>query len=152
MDVGYGAHFLTFASTFQPFYNAIAAYTTDGSQTQTPAFAASFAFYAVFMGALSFVYLICSLRTNIVFVGIFAAATLGFSLAAAAFWITAEGLTTIGARCLVGTGGCFFAAAMFGWYLLCVIMFATLDLPFGLARLPVMDLSTVIKGKSQKRD
>lgn len=93
-NIGYGAHFLTFASTFQPFYAAVSSYTTDGSQTQTPAFAASFAFYAVFMGVLSLVYLICSLRTNIIFVGIFTAATLGFSLAAAAFWTTAQGKTT----------------------------------------------------------
>ncbi|TVY51797.1 Protein alcS, partial [Lachnellula cervina] len=42
---GYGGHFLTFGSTFQPFYNAVAAYTPDGTQELTPAFASSFAFY-----------------------------------------------------------------------------------------------------------
>lgn len=39
---GYGAHFLTFAATFTPFFAAISAYTTDGSQMQTPPFLASF--------------------------------------------------------------------------------------------------------------
>ncbi|CZR57968.1 related to Y.lipolytica GPR1 protein and Fun34p [Phialocephala subalpina] len=147
---GYGAHFLSFAATFQPFYNAIAAYSPDGSQTQTPGFASSFAFYAVFMGVLSFVYMICSLRTNIVFVLIFLCATLGFCLAGGAFWTAAAGMS-IGVTLLKGTGGAFFAAAMFGWYLLMVIMFATLDLPWGLSKLPVMDLSTVIKGASDRR-
>lgn len=67
------------------------------------------------MGALSFVFLICSLCTNIVFVLIFTGATLGFRLAAGAFWTTAEGMV-IGATLLKGTGDAFFAAAMFGWY------------------------------------
>jgi hypothetical protein len=99
------------------------------------------------MGVLFFVFLICSLRTNVVFVVIFIGATLGFCLAAAAFWTTAAGMA-IGATLLKGTGGSFFGAAMAGWYLLAVIMFATLDLPF-LAQLPVGDLSTVIKGRNQ---
>ncbi|KAE8452458.1 hypothetical protein EG329_000360 [Mollisiaceae sp. DMI_Dod_QoI] len=147
---GFGAHHLSFAATFQPFYNAIAAYSPDGSQTQTPGFANSFAFYAVFMALLSFIYMICSLRTNLVFVLIFFCATLGFCLAAGAFWTTAMGMS-VGARLLVGTGGAFFAAAMCGWYLLSAIMFALLDLPWGLSRLPVIDLSTIIKGESQTK-
>jgi len=102
------------------------------------------------MGVLSFIFLICSLRTNIVFVLIFIAATLGFCLAAGAFWTTAKGMA-IGAILLKGTGGAFFVAAMCGWYLLAVIMFATLDLQF-LGQLPVGDLSTVIKGRSQMKE
>jgi hypothetical protein len=58
----------------------------------------------MFMGVLSFVFLICSLRTNIVFVLIFITATLGFVLAVAAFWTTAKGMS-VGAKLLVGTGG-----------------------------------------------
>jgi succinate-acetate transporter protein len=129
--IGYGGHFLTFTATFQPFYAAISSYTnpTSPSQTQTLAFLASYAFYAFFMGVLSFVFLICSLRTNVFFVLIFTGATLGFVLAAAAFCTSAKGMA-VGVTLLVGTGGSFFAAAMFGWYSLAVIMFATLDLPW----------------------
>ncbi|KAL5318481.1 hypothetical protein ACEPPN_013542 [Leptodophora sp. 'Broadleaf-Isolate-01'] len=148
--VSYGAHFLTFAATFQPFSNAIAAYSPDGTQTQTPEFASSFAFYALFMGLLSFIYLICSLRTNLIFVFVFTGASLGFVLAAASFWTTALGMI-VGATLLKGAGGAFFVAAVMGWYLLAAIMFATLDLPWGLNSLPVVDLSTMIKGASQKR-
>jgi len=97
------------------------------------------------MGILSFIFLICSLRTNAVFVVIFIGAMLGFALAAAAFWCLAEG-KAVGATLLVATGGSFFVAAMAGWYLLGAIMFVVMDLPI---RLPVFDLSTVIKGRSQ---
>jgi len=47
-----------------------------------------------------------------------------------------------------GAGGAFFVAAMAGWYLLAALMFAILDLPF--ITLPVGDLSTVIRGASDR--
>jgi succinate-acetate transporter protein len=41
--MGYGAHFLTYGTTFIPFFNAVAAFTASGDgQTQTPPFLASF--------------------------------------------------------------------------------------------------------------
>lgn len=144
--MGYGAHFLTYAATFQPFYGAVSLYTTDGSQTQTPAFLSSFAFYAIFMAVLSFVFLVCSLRTNGIFVMVFIGATLGFTLAAAAFWSLSAG-HLVGLKLVQGAGGCFFVSCMFGWYLLAVIMFAEIDIFTGL---PVFDLSTMITGASQK--
>lgn len=71
---------------------------------------------------LSFVFLICSLRTNLVFVLIFVCATMGFGFASGALWATALGQTAFGNMLLVATGGCFFAADMLGWYLLLAIM------------------------------
>ncbi|XMA16881.1 hypothetical protein WAI453_009672 [Rhynchosporium graminicola] len=107
----YGAHSTAFAATFQPFFNTIAAFSTEG--TPPPKFAASFAFYALFMGLLSVIFLIFSLRTNVIFVIVFIGASLGFLLAAASFWTTALGMT-IGATLLKATGGAFFVAAMMG--------------------------------------
>ena len=40
--MGYGSHFLVLGTTFMPFYNAVAAYNSDGSQQMSPEFAASF--------------------------------------------------------------------------------------------------------------
>jgi hypothetical protein len=40
--MGYGAHFLTTATTFTPFYAAISAYNTNGSQVQSATFLATF--------------------------------------------------------------------------------------------------------------
>jgi len=45
-----------------------------------------------------------------------------------------------------GDGGEVFVAAIAGWYLLAAIMFVVMDLP---VRLPVFDLSMLIKGWSQ---
>jgi hypothetical protein len=92
----------------------------------SPPFLASFAFYALFTGVLSSIFLICSLRTNIVFVFIFIGATLGFYLAAGAFWTLAQGKVVLGGRLLQGTGGSFFVAAMAGRYLLAAVIFAEL--------------------------
>jgi succinate-acetate transporter protein len=40
--MGYGAHFLTYGTTFVPYFDAVAAFTTDGSESLTPPFLASF--------------------------------------------------------------------------------------------------------------
>lgn len=100
------------------------------------------------MCLLSAVYLVCSFRTNAVFVVVFTGATMGFGLAAGGFWHLAAGGVATGSKLLVGTGGCFFAASMAGWYLLFAIMMAAVDMPFSV---PVFDLSTVIKGASDRK-
>lgn len=99
------------------------------------------------MTMLSFIFLICSLRTNVAFVLVFTGATMGFGFAAGAFWNLAMGNATLGGLCLKAAGGSFFACVMFGWYLLFAIMMASVDMPFAV---PVGDLSTVIKGMSEK--
>ncbi|SMQ54392.1 unnamed protein product [Zymoseptoria tritici ST99CH_3D7] len=151
--MGYGSHFLVFATSFIPWYNSVSAYTTGnpyetGSQEQTPAFAASYGFYPLSLCILSFIFLICSFRTNAVFVLIFIAATIGFGCAAGAFFQLAQGNTVLGTNLLVGAGGAFWGAAMFGWYLLAALMFQIMELPIPL--LPVFDLSEVIKAKKPK--
>ncbi|KAH8592528.1 plasma membrane ammonium transporter [Bisporella sp. PMI_857] len=146
--LSYGAHFLTFAATYTPYYAAISAYSTDDTQTATPPFLAGFGFYALSMGLLSFVFLVCSLRTNLFFVLVFIGATMGFGFAAGAFWQLAGGNTRIGNRLLVGTGAGFFFACCAGWYLIFAIMLAAMDFPFSL---PVVDLSTVIKGAGERK-
>jgi hypothetical protein len=121
-------------------------------------------FFILFMAVLSFIFLICSFRTNAVFVVVFLGATIGFGLATASLWMDALGNAAQGATLIKvpfplvkfqyevtnisqGAGGSFFVAAMAGWYLLAALMFAILDMPFGL---PVGDLSTVIKGASDR--
>lgn len=105
------------------------------------------AFYPLCLGILSLIFLIGSLRTNLVFVLIFVCATIGFCFAAAAFWFTAQGAMAYGTELVVWTGACFFAACMLGWYLLLSIVVATMELP--VPNLPVFDLSTVIPAKSR---
>lgn len=106
-------------------------------------------FYPVAMAILSFCYLIGSLRTNLVFFLIFVAATIGFCLAGAGFFALAEGEVTYGTNLVVGTGACFFAAAVFGWYLLLAAVIEMQEIP--IFSLPLVDLSTKVKAKSLVR-
>lgn len=75
---------------------------------------------------------------------------MGFGFVSGSFWTFAKGNVAFGTLLLKATGGSFFVACVAGWYLLCAIMFAVLDMPFGLGKLPVGDLSTLIAGASEK--
>jgi hypothetical protein len=94
---------------------------------------------------LSFAFLLGSFRTNLVFVLIFVAATIGFGMAAGAFWQIAKGNPTLGNTLLKGVGGSFFFADILGWYLFFGSIIALMELP--IPDLPVFDLSTVIKAR-----
>ncbi|KAK3055619.1 hypothetical protein LTR09_003540 [Extremus antarcticus] len=149
---GYGAHFFTFATTFMPFYGAVSWNSLEAPgnpYSPGPTFAAGFGFYPLSLALLSFLFLICSLRTNAIFVLIFVFATCGFSCAAAGLWYTAAGAAATGTNLIVATGALFFVADLLGWYLLFAIMIATMELP--VPDLPVFDLSTVIKAKSRSK-
>ncbi|KAJ8108350.1 hypothetical protein OPT61_g8233 [Boeremia exigua] len=150
----YGAHFLSYATTFIPWFNAIGYFNPDGSgigspgaQNQTAMFAASYACYPVVMCVLSFVFLIGSLRTNMVFVLIFIFATIGFGLGGGAFFHLARGNIAVGTRLATGLGACFFATGVLGFYFLLALVVAIMELP--IPDIPVGDMSTVIKPKSR---
>lgn len=112
---------------------------TDGVQNT--------AYYLICMCILSFIFLIGSFRTNGVFVVIFLFATTGFGLGAGAFFHLSRASTVIGQRLAVGTGACFFAAAVLGFYFLAALVIAIMELP--IPDLPVFDLSTVVKPRSR---
>jgi len=85
----FGAFWLTFAATLQPFYNAYGAFSTTGNPAEgleTVGFNASFGFFLVFMGVLCLIYFICSLRTNVVFAIIFLTLVPAFGCLTGAYW------------------------------------------------------------------
>lgn len=148
----FGAFWLTFAATLTPQYNASIAYdpTHAATSASNPVFAATFAYFQLYMGFLCFIFLICSLRTNIVFFFIFLLLVPAFGCLAAAFWKIAEGTpealhTALKAQ--HAAGGMTFAVSMLGWYLVLVQLLASVDFPLNL---PVGDLSRFIKGGSEK--
>lgn len=53
------------------------------------------------MGVLCLVYLICALRTNIVFLVIFATLVLGFGFLSGAYWQLAQGNAVLGGKLVV---------------------------------------------------
>lgn len=168
--LAYGAHFLSYATTFIPYYNAIGFFNPDGSslggpgiENQTSVFMASYgkrhdipqslnpgilyslitAFYPLVMCLLSFIFLLGSFRTNGIFVLILIFATIGFGLGAGAFVHLARGNTILGLRLATSLGACFFAAGVLGFYYLAALVIAIMELP--IPDLPVADLSTVVK-------
>ncbi|KAH7314300.1 hypothetical protein BKA65DRAFT_557935 [Rhexocercosporidium sp. MPI-PUGE-AT-0058] len=157
--MSFGAFWLTFAATLQPFYAAYASYAPAGEPEaagiSTVGFTASFAFFLLFMGLLCLIYLVCALRTNVVFVIIFFTLVPAFGLLAGAYWQNALAISTglashanTAHRCQVAAGAFTFVTSMAGWWIFFAIMLAALDFPF---QLPVGDLSTMIKGGSERR-
>ncbi|KAH7391602.1 hypothetical protein BKA64DRAFT_109651 [Cadophora sp. MPI-SDFR-AT-0126] len=157
--MSFGAFWLTFAATLQPFYYAYGSYAPAGEPEAagiaTVGFTASFAYFLLFMGLLCLIYLICSLRTNVVFVIIFFTLVPAFGLLAGAYWQNALAISTgdtshakTAERCQTAAGAFTFVTSMAGWWIFFAIMLAALDFPF---QLPVGDLSTMIKGASEKR-
>ncbi|KAL8809344.1 MAG: hypothetical protein Q9200_003496 [Gallowayella weberi] len=165
----FGAFWLTFGSTLVPSFNAYGAYVTDPAVAaqqmgnpgnpaglQTPGFNASFAFFLVFMGLMCFVFLICSLRTNIVFFIIFLTLVCAFGCLAGAYFNLALvyanptnlAAATRASRCVVAGGAFTFVTSLAGWWIFLAIMLASLDFP---VQIPVGDLSTMIKGASDKK-
>ncbi|KAH8659159.1 GPR1/FUN34/yaaH family-domain-containing protein [Tricladium varicosporioides] len=156
--ISFGAFWLSFAATLQPFYYAYGLYAppggTEADGLSTVGFTASFAFFLVFMGVLCFIYLICSLRTNIVFVVIFFTLVCAFGLLAGAYWQNANAIgnsdpaaARLAGRLQIAAGAFTFVTSMAGWWIFAAIMLAALDFPF---QIPVGDLSTMIKGASEK--
>lgn len=146
----FGAFWLTYGATLTPYYNASGAYSpTDPSAGGSdPAFMATFAFFLLWMGVLCFVYLICSLRTNIVFFMIFLGLIPTFCCLAGSFWHGAQGDAATALKLQHAGGGFAFAVCLLGWYLFIVLLLAAVDFPLDL---PVGDLSRVIKGASEKK-
>lgn len=133
--MSFGAFWLSFGGTLQPFYNAYGAYSTTGVAAdglQTEGFNASFAFFQLWMGVLCLVYLICALRTNMVFCGIFFTLVLAFGFLAGAYWQLAKANAVLAGRLVVGGGACAFVTCLLGWYIFAAIMLASLDFPFQL--------------------
>jgi uncharacterized protein len=148
----FGAFWLAFAATLTPYFNASIAYdpTHPAASADNPVFASTFAYFQLYMGLLCFFFLICSLRTNIVFFAIFLCLVPAFTCMAATFWKIAEGTPSALQTALKtqhAAGGLTFTVSLLGWYLFFVQLLASVDFPLNL---PVGDLSRFIKGASER--
>ncbi|KAG6990998.1 gpr1 fun34-class plasma membrane protein [Physcia stellaris] len=158
----FGSFWGAFGATLVPWYNAYGSYVTDPTVAATqngnpgnpaglmaPAFNSSFAFFQIFM--------VCSLRTNMVFVLIFLTLVFAFSCLAGAYFNLAlyyennmNLSASVTASRLVVAGGAFaFVTCLAGWWIFFAILLASVDFPLAI---PVGDLSTMIKGASERRD
>jgi hypothetical protein len=92
------------------------------------------AYFMIAMGILCLIYLICSIRTNLIFFLIFFSLVPAFGLLAAAFLHAAKGNAGIAGKCQEAAGAFTFVTCMCGWYILLAIMLASVDFPFDLPR------------------
>lgn len=128
-----GAFWLAFAATLQPAYNAYGAY----SETNIPSdgltsagFNSTFGFFMLAMAFLCFIYLICALRTNVVFVLIFFGLMMTFALLCGAHWEVASGHVVAAANLQIAGGAFGFFSIACGWWIFAAILLASLDFPF----------------------
>jgi uncharacterized protein len=144
----YGAYWFTVGATLTPSYNAYGAYTPSdpAAGINDPVFLSSFAFFLLFMGLLSFVYLIASLRTNILFFLIFLTLCPMYCCLAGADWELAQGNPEAALTLQHAGGALAFISCMIGWYDFVVLVLLAVDFPLNL---PVGDLSHIIKGAAQ---
>ncbi|OCK73966.1 GPR1/FUN34/YaaH-class plasma membrane protein [Lepidopterella palustris CBS 459.81] len=148
----FGAFWLGWAATLQPFYNAYGAYSTTSNPADgidTVGFHSSFAFFFLAMAMMCLIYLICSLRTNICFVFIFLTLFIAFCCLAGAYWNLSLGKAALASRLQITAGACAFVTSLCGWWIFFSIMLAALDFPF---QVPIGDLSHFIKGASERAD
>ncbi|KAL6795932.1 GPR1/FUN34/yaaH family domain-containing protein [Trichoderma sp. SZMC 28013] len=148
----FGTFWLSYGGVLNPSFAAFSSYAKAGEDgtdgLQTTGFNASLGFWFLFMGLLSLVFLICSLRTNVAFFIIFLTLAITFGLLTGAYWAMAEdfvGNAHYANKLLVGAGASAFVTCLAGWYILLAISLAIVDFPI---QIPVGDLSNVVKGKS----
>lgn len=99
------------------------------------------------MGLLSFIYLICALRTNIVFVAIFLGLLMTFVVLAGSYWQFALGNLVMAQKLQVAAGAFGFVATLAGWWIFFAQMLASVDFPI---QIPVGDISHLITPLSER--
>ncbi|KAF2722830.1 hypothetical protein K431DRAFT_265964 [Polychaeton citri CBS 116435] len=148
----FGAFWLSYAGTLQDgFYGAVSAYASTVPEGENPVnsvgFRAGFGFFLLFMGFFCLICLVCSLRTNLAFFMIFFTLVLTFGFLTGAFWQVANGNPELALKLQIGGGACGFCTTVFGWWIFIAIILASVDFPINV---PVGDLSTIIKGGSER--
>ncbi|KAA6406811.1 MAG: hypothetical protein FRX48_09535 [Lasallia pustulata] len=147
----YGGFWLSVGITLTPSYNAYNAYNANSAQIAhelaSPPFNSAYGFYLLCMGFLSLIFLICSLRTNIIYFIVFLTLVVGFFLEAGEYFAIGAGSLTSAGTLRVGAGISYFISVAAGWYILLAQMLAALDFPFSI---PVGDISMMIKPASHR--
>lgn len=143
----YGGFFFALGATLMPFFNVTPPYvgTVDGGLTST--FYNSFGFFYLFIGLLSILFLICSIRTNFVLVVLFLAYSIAFPVLAAADWQRARHNLDSTHTLEVIAGACCFVVSLCGWYSLAASLFDSVSMPLSL---PMGDLSRMFPARDEE--
>lgn len=145
----YGGFFSALGATLSPGFGTVGAYTDATTGEVDLSFYSSFAFFYLFMGLLSFIFLISSVGTNICFVGVFLGYSIAFPLLAGADWSKAQHNHDLAVKLEVGAGAACFVTALCGWWVLLSVMLETVGSPL---QVPVGDLSSIVPARTKKTD
>ncbi|KAL4902060.1 hypothetical protein BDW74DRAFT_181219 [Aspergillus multicolor] len=146
----YGTFWLVQGGGLMPFFASGMNYSPTGNSfegQQTEGYAATIGFYYLFLSLLTFIYLICSIRTNVCLFSALFLLVITFALVAAAFFQTANGAHELAEKLLVAGGAFNFTLCIPVWHIFLTQILEAVDFPISL---PVGDLSSVIPGRSQK--
>ncbi|KAK6349480.1 hypothetical protein TWF696_005764 [Orbilia brochopaga] len=148
----FAGFWLTLGGTLTPSFNAMGWYSESGTALlegdHSPMFNASYGFYVLAWAMLTFIYLVCSLRTNVVYVILFTTLDAVYALLVAFYFYTASGDTNFAHSLLVTAGACGLVSSLSGWYILFAQLLEALDFPL---QLPVGDLSGFIMSATERR-
>ncbi|KAL4783582.1 GPR1/FUN34/yaaH family-domain-containing protein [Aspergillus varians] len=146
----YGTFWLVQGGGLMPFFAAGMNYSPTGNSfegQQTEAYHATLGFYFVFLGLITFIYLICSIRTNVCLFSALFLLVITFALIAGAFFQMAIGATEVAQRLQVAGGAFNLALCVPVWHIFLTQILEAVDFPIAL---PVGDLSSIVPGRSQK--
>lgn len=148
----FSGFWFTLGGTLTPTFNAMGAYSSSGSDgvegATTMGFNASFGFYLLAWGFVTTTYLICSLRTNLVFVTLFTFLDATFGLLVATYFTAAHGNGDLASKLQIAAGAFALLTVVPGWYILVAQLLEAIDFP---VQLPVGDLSQFIVSGSERR-
>ncbi|KAL4736899.1 GPR1/FUN34/yaaH family-domain-containing protein [Aspergillus similis] len=146
----YGTFWLVQGGGLMPFFATGMNYSPTGNSfegQQTAGYAATIGFYYIFLGLLTFIFLICSIRTNICLFSALFLLVILFCIVAGAFFQMALGAHALAEKLLVAAGAFNFALCVPIWHIFLTQILEAVDFPIAL---PVGDLSSVVPGRSQK--
>ncbi|KAF3915456.1 hypothetical protein ABW21_db0200686 [Orbilia brochopaga] len=148
----FAGFWLTLGGTLTPSFNAMGWYSQSGTDLlegdHSPMFNASYGFYVLAWAMLTFIYLVCSLRTNVVYVILFTTLDAVYALLVGFYFYTASGDNSHAHSLLVTAGACGLVSSLSGWYILFAQLLEALDFPL---QLPVGDLSGFIMSATERR-
>ncbi|KAJ5489388.1 hypothetical protein N7539_004278 [Penicillium diatomitis] len=147
----YGTFWIVQGTSMIPWFAVGTNYSPTGNSLegmQTPEFAATTGLYFATLSVLTFVYLLCSIRTNVcLFLALFLL-VITFALFSATYFQLSFGNAAHAAKLQSVAGGFNFALCLPIWWIFMAQIFEAVDFPFSI---PVGDLSTVILGRTQKQ-
>ena len=107
-------------------------------------FAASFGFLFLWMAVMCLIYLVASLRTDIVHVIIFLTLVIAYGLIAGEEWSTASGNSELAHSLQLASGVFLLICDLAVWYLFIIEILASVDFPF---TLPVVSLALSVRSE-----